>query len=90
MTDPAPGFTPSTDQVRAEYVTNRAIRVPTTTPVASEFDRWLTQERAAVLRDAADALATRDFLLPCEHAPMPILVDWLRIRADELEQEDKR
>ena len=39
--------------------------------------------RAGALRDAAEALAKRNFLLPRGHAPMPVLVDYLRVLADE-------
>jgi len=38
--------TPSTDEVRAEFVTNKAIRMPTTWRGADEFDRWLAAHDA--------------------------------------------
>ena len=47
-------YTPTTDEVRAEYVQNRAIRVPTTTAVASEFDRWLAAHDREVKAEAFD------------------------------------
>lgn len=47
-------YTPTTEQVRAEYVANRAIHVSTTTPVASEFDRWLAAHEAGVRERIAE------------------------------------
>lgn len=54
--------------------------------VEGPSDRSVAQVEGAALRDAAEALATRDLLLPRGHAPVGILVDWLRLRAVELER----
>ena len=52
-------FTPTTEQVRAEYVTNRAMRVPTTHPVAAEFDQWLTAHDREVAAKALEDARVR-------------------------------
>lgn len=54
--------------------------------VEGPSERSVAQVEARVLRDAAETLATKDFLLPREHAPMGVLVDWLRLHAAELER----
>ena len=33
--------TPTTEEVRAEFITNKALRMPTTWRGSDEFDRWL-------------------------------------------------
>lgn len=50
MTD----YTPTTAEVRAEYVANRAVRVSTTTPVADEFHRWLAAHDAEMRAEGFD------------------------------------
>lgn len=50
MTEP---YTPSVAEARAEYVTNRALRVPTTVSPAEEFDRMIEAVRAEEREKAA-------------------------------------
>lgn len=89
--DEARRFVPTTEQVRAEYVTNRALRVPTTVSPAAEFDRWLAEHDAQVaaqaLRDTADAVEVIDpawdsaLCIDRMYHPVP---EWLRARADRI------
>lgn len=39
-------YMPTTEEVRAEFVTNKSIRMPTTWRGADEFDRWLNGVKA--------------------------------------------
>jgi hypothetical protein len=87
--EPRDEYTPTTDEVRAEYVTNRAIRVPTTTPVASEFDRWLAahdrEVAAAALDKAADEFRSGQITgLFTGRDQYPR--EWLRQRADKIRE----
>ena len=52
-------YTPSFEEARAEYVTNRSFRFPTTTPIAEEFDRFVAAVRAAALDEAAEVVKSQ-------------------------------
>lgn len=50
-------YTLTTEEVRAEFVTNKALRMPTTWRGAEEFDRWLAAHDAEVRAGVAPRLA---------------------------------
>lgn len=87
------GDDPELEDVRSWYIEGRRVHNPfaSDATLVQPFDRWYAAELAAAerrgaekaLREAADDLANRDFLLPPDHASMATLVDWLRVRAAE-------
>ncbi len=66
-------YTPTTEEVRAEFVTNKALRMPTTWRGADEFDRWLAAhdaevraaERERIIQDMQKRSHPDDWGVPC-------------------------
>lgn len=93
-------YTPTTDKVRAAYLTSRTREVPRKVgDVMAEFDRWLAAHDRAVkaeaLREAADAWQVGGWsndIPKGDTRPALILgmaqagLNWLRTRADLIER----
>lgn len=76
------------EEVRRHYAYRMAgDRIHRTDDYYAAFDRALAAHDAQVLRDAAERLATHNLLLPRGHATMGVLVDWLRVEANRIEEE---
>lgn len=75
---------------REGIIASRGPGLPPKVPATPEGIRArdTVQVKAEALREAAEALAIKDFLLPQGHAPMSVAIDWLRVRADRIEQGD--
>ena len=55
-------YTPTTEEVRAEYVANRGFRLPTYISPAAEFDRWLdAHDRDVAVKALEDARVRPEF-----------------------------
>lgn len=83
-------YTPSTDEVRAAWQEN--FTHPDAGTLGSQFDRWLNQVRAEVLRSAAERLRQKGIWAPqdgYQHTWEQSHYDWLRDEADRIEERNK-
>jgi hypothetical protein len=93
-----PDFTPTTQKVRTDYVQSGDGRKPDFVYEnrRAEFDRWLTDYRREVLKEAADAMDgdTRLYTALETHAPQnaddvqDVVVAWLRTFAEKRDDGD--
>lgn len=89
-------YTPSTDEVRADYVRDHTRNFDSYQVGRSltseqehyggQFDRWLAGERARVLREAAEHWNVRWPIHPLSPSGARHVERWLITRADRIEQ----
>ena len=82
-------YTPTTDDVRDEWIESGQGSPTVRLHAGAAFDRWLAAHdrdvRAQALREAADVLDRQP--AKAKHGlPMMLRADWLRDRANRIEQ----
>ena len=82
-------YTPTTDEVRDEWIESGQGSPTVRLHAGAAFDRWLAAHdrdvRAQALREAADVLDRQP--AKAKHGlPMMLRADWLRDRANRIEQ----